>query len=165
MVCSRLQGALAELGREREGLLAYRNGAVEVSRHPECTAHHGQHLSQPGPIVERPGQDLGLAQQGGVPPILAQCSQRASQCEAELEGQQPGVVGLGQVREGLEGLLEGAHRLVERGAVVGPGAGLLAAGHGLVPYFAPQGMVRQAFDVLGQPVGIERLDGLDDAGV
>ena len=72
---------------------------------------------------------------------------------------------LGQVREGLEGLLEGGHRLAERGAVVGPGAGLLAVGHGLVPHLAPQGMVRQAFDLLGHPVGRERLKGLDQARV
>ena len=72
---------------------------------------------------------------------------------------------LGQVREGLEGLLEGGHRLAERGAVVGPGAGLLAVGDGLVPHLAPQGMVRQAFDLLGHPLGRERLKGLDNAGV
>ena len=68
--------------------------------------------------------------------------------EAEIEGQHPGVAVLGQVREGLEGLLEGGHRLAERGAVVGPGAGLLAVGHGLVPHLASQGMVRQAFDLV-----------------
>ena len=72
---------------------------------------------------------------------------------------------LGQVREGLEGLLEGGHGLAERGAVPGSGAGLLAVGHGLVPHLAPQGMVRQAFDLLGRPVPGERLQGLDDAGV
>ena len=88
-----------------------------------------------------------------------------SQREAELDGQHPGVAGLGQVREGLEGLLEGGHRLAERGAVVGPGAGLLAVGHGLVPHLAPQGMVRQAFDLLGHPLGRERLEGLDQARV
>ena len=70
---------------------------------------------------------------------------------------------LGQVREGLEGLLEGGHRLAERGAVPGPGAGLLAVGHGLVPHLAPQGMVRQPFDLLGHPLGRERLKGLDKA--
>ena len=31
-----------------------------------------------------------------------------AQCEAELDGQHPGVAVLGQVREGLEGLLEEA---------------------------------------------------------
>ena len=127
--------------------------------------HPGQHPSQPGPIVERPGQGLGLAQQGEAPPILSQWRQRASQREAELDGQPPGVAVLGQVREGLEGLLEGGHRLAERGAVVGPGAGLLAVGHGLVPHLAPQGMVRQAFDLLGHPLGRQRLEGLDNARV
>ena len=160
-----LQGAVAERGRELEGLLARRHGAVVVSRDPEYMGHPGQHPSQPGPIVERPGQGLGLAQQGEAPPMLSQWAQRASQSEAEIDGQHPGVAVLGQVREGLEGLLEGGHRLAERGAVVGPGAGLLAVGHGLVPHLAPQGMVRQAFDLLGHPVGRERLEGLDNARV
>ena len=69
---------------------------------------------------------------------------------------------LGQVREGLEGLLEVGHRLAERGAVEGPGAGLLAVGHGLVPHLAAEGMVGQAFHLLGHPVSSERLQGLDD---
>ena len=130
-----------------------------------AVAIHGQHPSQPGPVVERPGQGLGLAQQGEAPPILSQCAQRACHSEAEIDGQHPGVAVLGQVREGLEGLVEVGHRLAERGAVVGPGAGLLAVGHGLVPHLAPQGMVRQAFDLLGHPVGRERLEGLDQARV
>jgi hypothetical protein len=46
-----LQGAVAERGREREGLPACCHGAVEVSRHPEHPGHLGQHLSQPGPVV------------------------------------------------------------------------------------------------------------------
>ena len=54
-------GAVAERGREIEGLLARRHGAVEVSRQPEDMGPLGQHPSQPGPIVERPGQGLGLA--------------------------------------------------------------------------------------------------------
>ena len=163
--CLHLQGTIAERGREIEGLLARRHGAVEVSRILSTMGHPGQHPSQPGPIVERPGQGLGLAQQGEAPPMLSQWGQRASQSEAEIDGQHPGVAVLGQVREGLEGLLEGGHRLAERGAVVGPGAGLLAVGHGLVPHLAPQGMVRQAFDLLGHPLGRERLEGLDQARV
>ena len=38
MGCFRLQGSIGELGREREGLLARRNGAVEVSRDSETAA-------------------------------------------------------------------------------------------------------------------------------
>ena len=127
--------------------------------------HLGEHPSQPGPVVERPGQGLGLAQQGQAPPILSHCAQRDSQSEAEIDGQHPGVAVLGQVREGLEGLLEGGHRLAERGAVAGPGPGLLAVGDGLGPHLPPQGMVRQAFDLLGHPLGRERLKGLDNAPV
>ena len=64
---------------------------------------------------------------------------------------------------GPERLLEGPHGL----AVGRPRHGLLprlpAVGQGLVPHLAPQGMVGQAFDLLGQPVSGERLEGLDDA--
>ena len=134
---SHLQGTLAERGREFEGLLARRHGTVGVSRLPEYKGHTGQHPSQPGPVVERPGQGLGLAQQGKAPPSLSQSSSAGHPSEAEVEGQHPGVAVLGQVREGLEGLLEVSHRLAERGTVVGPGTGLLAVGHGLVPHLAP----------------------------
>ena len=69
------------------------------------------------------------------------------------------------MREGLQGLLEGGHRLAEGGAVVGSGTGLLAADDGLVPHLAPQGMVRQAFDLLGQSVGIQRFYSLENSGM
>jgi hypothetical protein len=159
---SHLQGALTKRGREIEGLPARRNGAVVVSRRPEYTAHPGQHPSQSGLVVERPGQDLGLAQQGEAPPILSQLGQRAIHSEAEFDGQHPGVAVLGQVIESLEGLLEGGQRLAECGAVPGPVASLLAADHGLAPHLPPQGMVRQAFDLLGHPVGRERLESPDN---
>jgi hypothetical protein len=78
MGCFHLQGALAKRGCEFEGLLARRDGAVGVSRDPVCLASLGQHPSQLGPIVERPGQSLGLAQQGEVPLILSQDDECAS---------------------------------------------------------------------------------------
>ena len=69
------------------------------------------------------------------------------------------------MREGTERLLEVPHGL----AVGRPRQGLLprlpAVRQGLVPHLAPQGMVRQAFDLLGHPVPSERLQGLDDAGM
>ena len=69
------------------------------------------------------------------------------------------------MREGAERLLEVPHGL----AVGRPRHGLLprlpAVGQGLVPHLAPQGMVGQPFDLLGQPVAGERLEGLDDAGM
>jgi hypothetical protein len=165
MGCLYLQGAVAERGRELKGLPAHRYGAVEVSREPEYHGHPGQHSSQPGPIVERPGQGLGLTQQGEAPPMLSQCVQWFIQSEAQLEGQSPGVAVLGEVREGLEGLLEGGHRLAECGAVVSPGASLLTVGDGPVPHLIPQGMVRQACDLLVNPLWCEHLYGLDKTRV
>src|SRR5262245_34120962 len=104
MRCLRLQGALAEFGRELERLPAHLNGAGEVSRLSEYQGPLGQYPSQPDPVVECPGQGLGLAQQGEAPPMLYQWIQRAFQSEAEIDGQHPGVTVLGQVREGLKGL-------------------------------------------------------------
>ena len=67
--------------------------------------------------------------------------------------------------EGAERLLEGLHGL----AIGRPCHGLLprlpAVRQGLVPHLASQGMMRQAFDLLGHPVPGERLKGLDDPGV
>ena len=67
--------------------------------------------------------------------------------------------------EGLDGLLEVAHCFAECGAVPGPRTGLLTVGHGLVPHRAPHGMMRQAVDLLGPPVGCGRLEGIDNARV
>ena len=45
------------------------------------------------------------------------------------------------------------------------GAGLAEIGHGLVPHLAPEGVVGQPLDLLGEPVGVESLDRLDDPRV
>src|SRR5262245_60331766 len=105
MGCLYLQGALAQVSREREGLLARRYRAVVVSRDPQSTGHRGQRPSQPSPIVECPGQGLGLAQQGQAPPMLCEGVQRTGHSEAEINGSHPRVTVLREVREGLEGLL------------------------------------------------------------
>jgi hypothetical protein len=73
-----LQGALAKRGRELESLLARRHGAIGVSRYFAYMGHLGQHPHQPSLVVKRPGQGLGLAQQGEVPPLLSQWVKRAS---------------------------------------------------------------------------------------
>jgi hypothetical protein len=60
--CVCLHGALAEFGRQIEGLPARRNGAIKIARDPEDSGHLGQHPSQSSPIVKRSRQGLGLAQ-------------------------------------------------------------------------------------------------------
>src|SRR5262249_19713402 len=49
MGCLLLRGGVAERGREFKGLPARRNGAIEVSRLPECPRHAG-----PAPVPARP---------------------------------------------------------------------------------------------------------------
>ena len=97
--------------------------------------------------------------------MLSQYVQRDTYSKAEIDGQPPGVAVLGQVRQGLEGLVEEDYRLAEGGAAVGPGPGLLTVRDDLVPHLAPQGMLRQEFDLLGYSVRRERLEGLDKARV
>ena len=46
-----------------------------------------------------------------------------------------------------------------------PDPGLPAIGHGFVPQFAPHGVVGQPFDLVGEAIGIEPFDGLDNARV
>ena len=55
-----------------------------------------------------------------------------------------------------------ASRLAERQCLV---ARLAAVGDGLVPHLAPQGMVRQPFHLVGEPVGIVLFDGCDNAAM
>ena len=38
-------------------------------------------------------------------------------------------------------------------------------GHGLLVQFAPHGVMRQAFDLLREPLRVQRLDRLNDASV
>ena len=90
-----LQGAVAERGGEFERLPARRHGAVAIARDPAYVGYLDEHPYQPGPIVERPGQRRSLVQQGQASRIFAHSVQRVSQREADLEGQPPGVAGVG----------------------------------------------------------------------
>jgi hypothetical protein len=86
-----------EVARERVGIAqAHGDGTVEVPLHPAHRGQHGQHLAQLGPIVEVPGQGLGLAQHGAAPPLLSHREQHVSEVAAELNGQAPGVGGAGR---------------------------------------------------------------------
>ena len=90
--------------------------------------------------------------------MLSQLTQRTIQSKAELDGEHPGGAVLGQVCEGLEGLLEERRwRLAGRGTLGSAGAGLLAVGDSLVPYLASQGVMGQAFYLLVPPVAGQRF--------
>ena len=153
------------LDHEFEGLPAHRNGVVEVSCYPEYISPPGQHPSQPGSVVERPGQSLSLAQQGKAPPILSQCAQRVSQSEAEFDGQHPGAAGFMQVFECLEGLLEVLHSLPVGELAKGPDPCLPGVCQGLVPPLAVPGVIGEPVELVCHPVPGERLQGVDEAAM
>jgi hypothetical protein len=62
---------ITELNGHPQSLTAHGDGPVGVPLHPAHRGQRGQHLAQLGPIVELPGQDLGLAQEGAAPAMLA----------------------------------------------------------------------------------------------
>ena len=71
----------------------------------------------------------------------------------------------GRCGRAAERLLEVRHCLAMGRARHGLVSRLPAVHQGLVPHLAPQGMVRQAFDLLCQPVLSERFQSLDDASM
>ena len=70
---------------------------------------------------------------------------------------------LGQVREGLEGLLEVGHRLVECGAVKALAPACWQQVTALSHISPRKAWCASPFDLFGQSVRIQCLDGLDDA--
>jgi hypothetical protein len=69
------------------------------------------------------------------------------------------------MRQGVQCLVEERPRLAVCRPVGRPYASLVRIVHDLVPHFPPQGMVGQAFDLLGHAIPGKRLEGLDDAGM
>ena len=150
---------------ERKGALGGGDGLVICPHEAEIDRQRDRDLSQPTRVVEGHCEGFGLAQNRQETPQVAGQLERRAQGEPEIDGLLARVACLRQMREGAERLLEVPHGL----AVGRPRQGLLpclpAVCQGLVPHLAPQGMVRQAFDLLGHPVPDERFEGLDDAGM
>ena len=72
---------------------------------------------------------------------------------------------LGQAPEGAKRLLEGGEGLAICRAHRRSHTDLAEVRDRLVPHFPSAGVVGESLDVLGEPVGIEPLDHLDDARV
>ena len=87
------------------------------------------------------------------------------QSESEIDGLLACVTCLRQMWQGSERLLEIPHGLAMGRLHHGLLPRLSAVCQGLVPHLAPQGVLRQTFDLLCQPVLSERFKGIDDAGM
>src|SRR5262249_31944543 len=122
-------------------------------------------LPQSTRVVEGLREGLSLAESRQITPHIADRAERRAQSEVEVDGLLTCGALVRQMRESTERLLEVSHGL----AVGRPRHGLLsrlpAVCQGLVPHFTPQGVVRQAFDLLGQSVGIENFHSVHDTGM
>jgi hypothetical protein len=98
-------------------------------------------------------------------PKIVEAAERSAQSEPQIDGLLACVARLRQVLEGCQGLLEIAHGLAMGRRCHGLLPRLPRVRHGLVPDLAPQGVMRQAFGLLAQPLSCERLKGLDDVGM
>ena len=125
----------------------------------------GEDPPQPALIAQRLGEGLGLAQVFEDRPVISERKERIAQVEAQIDGLLDGVTTVREMLQRTQRLLEARHRLAVGRARHRLGPGLPAVAQGLVPHLAPQGMVGQPFDLLAQPVGIERLQCLHDLGM
>ena len=96
---------------------------------------------------------------------LAEREERVPEVEAEVDGQLGRLPGLGEMAEGPERLLQVGDGLAVGRPRHGPEPRLAEIGDRLLPQLPAQGVVGQPLDLLGEALGREPLDGLDDAGV
>ena len=74
-------------------------------------------------------------------------------------------MGLWEPIDHCQSLLKIAERLLVGGVPHRFTGGLMQVGHSLLPRFAPQRVVGEPVDLLGQPARVASLDGLQDPGV
>src|SRR5262245_2022957 len=91
--------------------------------------------------------------------------ERGAQGESQIDGLLLHGTCLWEVREDAERRLEVLYNLTAGRLCQGLFPCLPAVGQGLVPHFAPQGMMGQPFDLLGYPVPGKPLEGLDDSSM
>ena len=154
-----------QVSGNRQGTLTRRKGMIWIACQHEMGEQIDRDPSQSVVIAHSFSEGRGVLQADEDSLKLAQERERIAQVEAELGGQHLGVRTRWEMSQRVQCLLEGRHRFVGRRVGHGPGSGLAAVGHSLVPHLPAQGMVRQALDLLGQPVGREPLQGLHNAGV
>jgi len=97
--------------------------------------------------------------------VTAEGPERVSESEANVDRLLQRLPGLGKMDECGKRLLEVRNRISVGRPCEGLGPGLAEVGHRLVPELAPKSMLGQPLDVLGQPVGIEPLEGFHDSAI
>src|SRR5262245_12726178 len=128
---------------------------AEVCRNP----------SEPSLIGELRRQAFGVAEMLEAGLVATQRPERVPQSKANVDGLLPHLTGSGKMGERGQRPFEVHDRIAIRRAGEGLGPALSEVGHCSVPQLAPKSVVSQLLDVCGQPLGIEALDGLDDATI
>ena len=112
------------------------------------------------------GEGGGFAEVIENPRVLSELPQRiAKRIEAKINGALERRAVIRKMPQSGQRLLAGCHDLPERGPCHRLCCRLLGIQHGLVPHLAACGVVRQPFDLFGQSLGIESLDGFHDLAV
>ena len=165
VVRQRLQDDIPAGRGECQSALGGGDGLVMRAHKVETGDRKSETCPMPTWVVEGCREGFRLAQVRSGYAQVARRQKRSALGESEIDRLLARVVRLRQMREGAERLLERPHGL----SVGRPRHGLLprlsAVRQGLVPHLAPQGMVRQAFNLFGHPLGSERLQGLHNLGM
>src|SRR6266850_3391375 len=148
-----------------EGAAASLDSVVEIARYPETVSHEGGDPTQPALIADLFGENLAFAKVIEDSPGLSEREERIAKLQQEIDPLLDRSSALRQFPEGFERLLEArdGFSMGQAGGSLHPG--LTAVGDGLVPDRAPEGMVGEAIDLLGQPVGIDLFDRPHDPSV
>ena len=157
-------GILADR-REREGTLAGGHGLVIHASVVAIDGLEDKDLRQAARVVERLGEGFGVVQVSTDPLQLARWEDRGAQGEPQVDCLLKCVRPLGQMPEGIEGLLE----VLRRRAVRRPEHRLVArlsqTRDRLFPRLGADRVIREALDMLGEPVVAVLLDGFEDPRV
>jgi hypothetical protein len=132
---------LPQVRGNRQRAPAGRQGAVIFAYLHKRIDQRGRDPPQPVVIAQGFGEGLGFLQVDVDPLELAQKEERTTQVEAEINGLRLRIWMRWEPVQRVQRLLEVCHRLAVRRVGDGVGPGLAAVCYGLVPHFAPQGVV------------------------
>jgi hypothetical protein len=135
---------------------------IGLANVPELHSEIGGDAPETSLVAELFGERLGIEEVVKRSPWFAERDEAVTKVEPKLDASIQRRAALGQASEGDQSLLEVPSRLAisRSGRRLGPA--LMKVSDRLVPCLAVNRVVGQPFNVFGQPVGIEPLDGLHD---
>ncbi len=161
----RLHRDVANASADRDRAPPVFRGQRQLQRHRVEIGQEGGDQAEASRIVGAVGERLGLLEVVEHAPEVAQRRERVAQVEAEIDGQDAGLGGLGEMLERPQGLLE----VLDGGAVGGAREGappcLAPIPHRLLPQLGPARMMREALDTLVARLRPPALQRRDEAGV